>query len=110
MLISRQPWMNQSSCRNENLEIFFPNRYTDNNVAKPFSVCKNCPVKVQCLQYSYATDSIGIWGGTTEYQRNVILVNYFKKKPKKLTLSDARQIIDNDYYSVSINSKSLDSY
>lgn len=110
MFVTKQPWMDQSLCRNENLTIFFPSRYTENNVAKPFSICKNCPVKIQCLQYAYSTDSMGIWSSTTEYQRNIILVNYVKKKSRKITLSDAKKIIDNNYYSVSINSKNLDLY
>lgn len=53
---------------------------------------------------------MGIWSSTTEYQRNIILVNYVKKKSRKITLSDAKKIIDNNYYSVSINSKNLDLY
>jgi len=31
--------------------------------------CAGCPVKRECLEFALATKARGIWGGTTEQQR-----------------------------------------
>jgi WhiB family redox-sensing transcriptional regulator len=35
--------------------------------------CMECPYRARCLQYALKNpDLVGIWGGTTEYQRKAI--------------------------------------
>lgn len=44
----------------------------DYNIAKRF--CKQCPVRVECLEYALdAEESHGIWGGTTVRERDRII-------------------------------------
>jgi hypothetical protein len=33
------------------------------------SICERCPVRVQCRDYALSTRVTGIWGGTTEAER-----------------------------------------
>jgi WhiB family redox-sensing transcriptional regulator len=37
------------------------------------AICKDCPVKLECLQHALDNDEAGIWGGTTEKERRSLL-------------------------------------
>jgi len=37
--------------------------------------CNSCPVKAQCLEYAMVNNERGIWGATTERQRDAMLRN-----------------------------------
>lgn len=37
--------------------------------------CLECPWQVECLQWALDNDEYGIWGGTTQSQREVIQTN-----------------------------------
>jgi hypothetical protein len=45
-------------------------RYDYEKEAK--SICAECPYKARCLEYAIKNHEFGIWGGTTERQRNSI--------------------------------------
>jgi len=65
-------------CANSDPETFFAKDYYD-DLGKPFSVyenerfvksiCAECPLKIECLQFAIKTSQHGIWGGTTESER-----------------------------------------
>jgi WhiB family transcriptional regulator, redox-sensing transcriptional regulator len=38
-------------------------------IMKAKVVCSHCPVIVECLEYALRTEAIGIWGGTTDGER-----------------------------------------
>ena len=42
--------------------------YTNEEEAKV--LCKMCPYKEACLEFALANHQRGIWGGTTEHERN----------------------------------------
>lgn len=50
--------------------IFFPARGEPCAAAQ--AVCGSCPVARECLEYGVETDSLGIWGGTSERKRAMI--------------------------------------
>ena len=61
-------WMQTGACREEDPDLFFPERGGD--FAAPKEVCARCDVKDECL--AYAMDNhiqFGIWGGTSEHER-----------------------------------------
>ena len=61
-------WMQTGACREEDPDLFFPERGGD--FAAPKEVCARCDVKDECL--TYAMDNhiqFGIWGGTSERER-----------------------------------------
>jgi WhiB family redox-sensing transcriptional regulator len=66
-------------CSTTDPEMFFPQDIEVNgklaagpkyhNLAAAKDLCSRCPLQVQCLQYAIRNSEIGIWGGTTESQR-----------------------------------------
>ena len=66
------------ACSTVDPELFFPqevevapnkvvSRYLNFSEAK--QICASCPLVLQCLEYALRNVEIGIWGGTTESQR-----------------------------------------
>jgi hypothetical protein len=39
-------------------------------------ICKECPVRMKCLEVAIANSEVGIWGGTTDEDRNKIRLGY----------------------------------
>jgi len=62
-------WQDQAACKGMNSELFF---MTDDGQPHPTAraVCEGCPVRLDCLNYAQRTRSVGVWGGTTEEDRN----------------------------------------
>ncbi len=69
----------QPACAEVDPELFFPqeseiapnkvvSKYV--NIAAAKQVCAKCPLTFQCLEYALKNVEIGIWGGTTESQRD----------------------------------------
>lgn len=67
------------SCAQVDPELFFPQEvdlgtnkivavYRDASAAK--EICYSCPLIADCLEYALKSQEIGIWGGTTERQRD----------------------------------------
>lgn len=65
-------------CAEVDPELFFPQEidlgtnkiaavYSDASAAK--NICYSCPLMADCLEYAINSQEIGIWGGTTERQR-----------------------------------------
>jgi WhiB family redox-sensing transcriptional regulator len=66
-------WRSQATCRDTDPELFFPVGTTGQallQIAKAKSVCCQCPVHAQCLEFALETNQdTGIWGGTSEEER-----------------------------------------
>ena len=72
-----EPWMTDALCARTDPDLFFEastDRYharpdgTRESIAK--SVCANCTVAAECLEYAIANDErYGIWGGLTTRER-----------------------------------------
>jgi WhiB family redox-sensing transcriptional regulator len=69
---------NTPACSDVDPELFFPQELEvgPNKVVSKYSnlseakrVCAGCPLAMQCLEYALKNAEIGIWGGTTESQR-----------------------------------------
>lgn len=68
------------SCSTVDPELFFPqeieignkiiSKYSNLSMAK--EICSSCPLKIDCLEYALRNSEIGIWGGTTESQRDTL--------------------------------------
>jgi predicted RecB family nuclease len=60
----------QPACANVETEIA-PNKVVSKyvNLATAKQICASCPLTFQCLEYALKNVEIGIWGGTTESQR-----------------------------------------
>jgi WhiB family redox-sensing transcriptional regulator len=64
-------WREQAACRGENPELWFPaTTGTSKQRAHAVAICKQCPVRAQCLTYAVTRPELhGIWGGVSEKRR-----------------------------------------
>ena len=64
-------WQEDANCKNEDPDLFFPNRGASTKKAK--EICNSCQVKEYCLEYSIVNaEKFGIWGGLSERERRKI--------------------------------------
>lgn len=68
----------EPACSTVDPELFFPqevevgkfkvvSKYT--NLAAARAICEGCPLKLKCFEYAMKNPVVGVWGGTTERQR-----------------------------------------
>jgi WhiB family redox-sensing transcriptional regulator len=66
-------WRSRAVCRTEDPELFFPVGTTGPALAqltRAKSVCRGCPVTVECLSWALASGPCaGVWGGLSEDER-----------------------------------------
>ena len=96
-----EEWRSQANCHNAESEVFFPPQITTDSVQKAFSYCKPCPVKTECLHLAVVYSYEGIWGHSTQGQRNHILRTIFNNDITDFTLEDAK-VMENQIKSVSV--------
>lgn len=66
-------WLQQAACRGSDTALFFPSRGDNRRLQKAKSICAQCGVRQQCLQYSLDMGlHMGIYGGLSERQRRTI--------------------------------------
>lgn len=69
-------WCARSACKDQDPDLFFPEG--DAGLAllqtrEAQSVCAQCPVRQQCLNWALETDQeFGVWGGTSAAERRSI--------------------------------------
>jgi WhiB family transcriptional regulator, redox-sensing transcriptional regulator len=69
-----QSWMWDAACASADPDLFFPREQRDPRNSEAKRVCARCPVKSECLDYSFATrEEFGIWGGLDEWERRALL-------------------------------------
>jgi WhiB family redox-sensing transcriptional regulator len=67
-LLQPLDWQVMARCSEVDPEIFFPERGGSSKAAR--SVCAQCNVRSQCLEYALNNkEQFGIWGGTSERER-----------------------------------------
>ncbi len=71
-----EQWQRMASCKGPHADLFYPPNTTErreekaNREADAKSICNDCPVKVECLDYAIAiNETYGIWGGLNELER-----------------------------------------
>ncbi|MGZ4109289.1 MAG: WhiB family transcriptional regulator [Actinomycetota bacterium] len=66
-------WIDQARCIGEDPELFFPMgapRLVTTQTARAKAVCRDCPVRIECLEWSLVTaQDAGVWGGLDEEER-----------------------------------------
>jgi WhiB family redox-sensing transcriptional regulator len=66
----RTDWMESGLCRQTDPDLFFPEQGS-NMTRRAKRVCRSCPVMDTCLDYALDFPGIdGVWGGTTQRERN----------------------------------------
>jgi WhiB family transcriptional regulator, redox-sensing transcriptional regulator len=69
-------WLSDAACIGEDPELFFPigtSTPAAVQTARAKSVCRSCPVRAECLEWSLVTyQDAGVWGGLDEEERREI--------------------------------------
>lgn len=65
-----ESWMEFAACRQVDSELWFPEVGGSGFEAK--RICQACPVRARCLAYALEHQERGIWGGTSEKQRQAL--------------------------------------
>ena len=71
-------WQAQGACRDMDSNMFYyedqergPDK--EQRIAKAKAICETCKVKTECLEFAIQiNERYGIWGGTTEEERQSI--------------------------------------
>lgn len=66
-------WVDKSACADMNPDIFFPKKGDYRTLMLAKSICADCVVKEECLEYAIKTRASGVYGGTSEKQRRQII-------------------------------------
>ncbi len=72
-------WAKEALCFGADTSMFFPEQGsgTTREAKEAISMCKKCPVRVECLMHALnLPESFGIWGGLTYRSRLKILRKY----------------------------------
>jgi hypothetical protein len=70
-LIVRPAFFAKGSCRDYPQEWWFPS--PSGNTRQAQSICDQCPVRVECLQWALDHGEYhGVWGGKSERQRRLM--------------------------------------
>jgi WhiB family redox-sensing transcriptional regulator len=67
MTAPRADWVNAAACAETDPELFFPLNGETAAVAR--RICRGCPVRRDCLATALTRHEWGVWGGTTEHER-----------------------------------------
>jgi WhiB family redox-sensing transcriptional regulator len=67
-------WWQAAACQSADPELFFPVSVSGpaaEEVERAKAVCRQCPVRRECLQHAItANERYGVWGGTSEQERS----------------------------------------
>ena len=61
------------ACKTSDTELFFAEAPAA--IAQAKSICQTCPIRMQCLIDAINRNEFGIWGGTTDEERELIKSN-----------------------------------
>lgn len=70
----------KASCRGTDIHLFYPDAQTSKRVGavalqrQAIAICETCEVKNPCLEYALRFEASGVWGGTTEVEREFLRI------------------------------------
>lgn len=71
-------WLEYAYCKGLDPDIFFANSEPEQLEAA--RICGGCAVRAECLEYALITNQKdGVWGGTTEREREGIRKDWLKR-------------------------------
>lgn len=68
----QESWMETALCREIGGDFWHPDEGEGQTYAtnRALEICRDCPVRVQCLSYAMNNNEmLGVWGGTTPSER-----------------------------------------
>jgi WhiB family redox-sensing transcriptional regulator len=74
IFVNRPKWMRKKNCFDEPVDTFYPAPGDVERLRRAKSICKECEVRQDCLQFALDTNErFGIWGGKSARERSLIL-------------------------------------
>ena len=67
----KRTWQDDARCRGAGNDPFFLGKGGSSKKAK--DICEPCKVKVECRAYAIEYEEFGIWGGTTQDDREALV-------------------------------------
>jgi len=68
--LRREAWMEQALCAQVDPDLFYADKSDWSMTIKAKLVCRECPVRAQCLSYALENNEVfGVWGGMSPTQR-----------------------------------------
>lgn len=69
--------VNLAACKDADPDLFFADEkgeeeYDKHKTKAALKICSSCPVVSDCFQFAFTENAIGVWGGTTTYERRLI--------------------------------------
>lgn len=77
-------WRHHAACLTEDPELFFPigdGEAFDQQIEDAKAICRNCPVRWECLDEADHNNVEGIWGGYTTNERKAMRRQHAHKQP-----------------------------
>ena len=72
--MNRPKWMKLKNSMDEPVDTFYPAPGDVDKLRRAKSICKDCEVRMECLQFALDTNErFGIWGGKSARERSLIL-------------------------------------
>ncbi|MPZ74006.1 MAG: WhiB family transcriptional regulator [Nitriliruptorales bacterium] len=68
-------WRSRAACIGEDPELWFPPGHTGESLRQAEAaktICRRCDVREACLAWALDNDAWGIWGGTTQAERDAM--------------------------------------
>lgn len=99
--MNRPDWWNDAVCRGAGFDLFFPPPFPENETSaerhkrenKAKVMCRQCPVKQECLQDSLIWGDDGVRGGTTPSERRRLVA----------PIPERRQVVTDPNWTVVVN-------
>lgn len=64
--LQNEAWRQKAKCRGLDPSLFFPERGDNATLSQAKKICRDCPVKLDCLQYAVENrEEFGVWGEMT---------------------------------------------
>ena len=68
------PDFTKANCRGKPVDWWYPTEHLDRDarqrIATAIAICRDCCIRLDCLEYSLKWEPVGIWGGFPESERH----------------------------------------
>lgn len=96
--------VNLAACKDADPDLFFADEkgeegYDKRKTKAALEICSSCPVVADCFQFAFTEDAIGVWGGTTTYERRLILDRGMRDKD--IVIPNGRKSSENGIKAIS---------
>jgi hypothetical protein len=90
--LKEMAWRSDAACAGEDNAKFFATPLSK-SIDDAISICRQCPVRINCLHESIIYSYHGVWGGSTHDQRIVLVRKFLNSDVTDLSLSQVESFL-----------------